>query len=53
MVSEKQKWREKAEGNLEDVLYTSTKRRVKIKDWWRIFWAIGAALVSISYEKGI
>lgn len=49
MVSEKQKWREKSEGTLENILYAHGKRKLKLKDWYLVFWAIGAALISISY----
>lgn len=48
MASLQQEWRETAEGTLEDLDYVIKKRKLKIHDWYRLFWSIGAALVSIS-----
>jgi hypothetical protein len=51
MSSQKQEWREKAEGSLEDIDYLHSNKRFKLRHWYRLFWAIGAVLVSISYNE--
>lgn len=47
----KRHWREKAEGTLENLDWISKHRKLKLRDCYKILWAIGAALVSISYTN--
>jgi hypothetical protein len=50
-MTNQQIWREKAEGTLEDIDLLAKHRknhRLKLRDWFRLFYAIGAAIISIS-----
>lgn len=44
-------WKEKAEGTLDDIDCLQKKRGYKFRDLLPTLWAIGAALMSLSYKE--